>query len=100
MRTCNPILVTAVAAVCFGANAATGADKESSGNKLVPEYLRCEYLVDPLGIGAVQPRLSWIVQSGERGQVQTAYHILVASEAKLLSEGKSDLWDSGKITSN
>ncbi len=100
MRTCNPILVTAVAAVCFGATAASCADKESPRSKLVPEYLRCEYLVDPLGIGERKPRLSWIIQSEERGQVQTAYRILVASDPKLSSEGQGDLWDSGKVTSN
>jgi alpha-L-rhamnosidase len=66
----------------------------------VPEYLRCEYLVNPLGIGVTQPRLSWIVQSEERDQAQTAYRILVASDPKLLSEGTGDLWDSGQVTSN
>ncbi len=26
--------------------------------------LRCEYLVNPLGIDVVKPRLSWVLQSG------------------------------------
>ena len=54
---------------------------------LSPDRLRCEYLVNPLGIDAVGPRLSWIVQSGEREQVQTAYRVLVASTAHGLAEG-------------
>ena len=58
---------------------------------------RCEYRVDPLGVDAVQPRLSWILQSDVRGEAQTAYHVLVASSAALLKKGTGDLWDSGKV---
>ena len=40
--------------------------------------LRCEYAVNPLGIDVVKPRLSWVLQSNQRGQKQNAYRILVA----------------------
>ena len=46
--------------------------------------LRCEYRVNPLGIDVTQPRLSWIVTSAERGQKQTAYQVLVASDEATL----------------
>jgi alpha-L-rhamnosidase len=62
--------------------------------------LRCEYLANPLGIDVVQPRLSWKLDSQWRGQKQTAYQVLVASDQKLLTEGKADLWDSGKVASD
>ena len=62
--------------------------------------LRCEYLVNPLGIGVAEPRLSWTAPIRRRGQVQTAYRILVASDPELLSDGRGDLWDSGKVISN
>jgi alpha-L-rhamnosidase len=62
--------------------------------------LRCEYLTDPLGIDVVQPRLSWKLESLWRGQKQTAYQVLVASEEKRLVEDKADLWDSGKVASD
>lgn len=62
--------------------------------------LRCEYLTNPLGIDVIQPRLSWKLESPWRGQRQTAYQILVASEERLLREGKADLWDSGKVASD
>lgn len=62
--------------------------------------LRCEYLENPLGIDVTQPRLNWILDSGERGQKQTAYQILVASSADELKNDKGDLWDSGKISSD
>ena len=64
------------------------------------QNLRCEYLNDPLGIDATGPRLSWILASGQRGEKQTAYQILVASSSKLLGEDKGDLWDSGKVVSD
>ena len=70
------------------------------GKGLAASYLRCEYLVDPLGIGEPAPRLSWVVESGERGQRQTAYRLLVASSEKLLRQDKGDLWDTGKAASD
>lgn len=62
--------------------------------------LRCEYLVDPLGIDAASPRLSWILDSDRRGELQTAYQILVASNLKTLNDDQGDLWDSGKVASD
>jgi alpha-L-rhamnosidase len=67
---------------------------------LAVEDPRCEYRIDPLGVGATQPRLSWTVASNRRGQVQNAYRILVATSKKLLSQGAGDLWDSGVVTSD
>jgi alpha-L-rhamnosidase len=64
------------------------------------QHLRCEYLVNPLGIDAV-PRLSWeIGASNERGVKQVAYQILMASSEAHLKKGKGDLWDSGKVASD
>jgi alpha-L-rhamnosidase len=62
--------------------------------------LRCEYLINPLGIDVRKPRLSWIVESDERGQKQTAYRIIVATNEDLVNEEKGDLWNSGKVTSD
>ena len=61
--------------------------------------LRCESLVNPLGIDNTSPHLSWILTSNEQGEEQHAYQVLVASSEKLLSERKADLWNSGKIVS-
>ncbi|MHC4673971.1 MAG: family 78 glycoside hydrolase catalytic domain [Planctomycetota bacterium] len=62
--------------------------------------LRCEYRTDPLGIEVVKPRLSWILESNQRGQKQNAYQILVASDSDKLKADNADLWDSGKINSH
>ena len=64
---------------------------------LTPEHLQCEYLSNPLGIDTPKPRLSWVVQSEQRAQSQSAYEILVASTAAQLKPGEADLWDSGKV---
>ncbi len=71
----------------------------------VPTRLRCEYRENPLGIDVAKPRLSWSIEnrgqtSGDRGQRQTAYQVLVASSAVLLKKDKGDLWDSGKMVSD
>ena len=65
-----------------------------------PAALRCEYRVNPMGIDVPQPRLSWIVTSAERGQRQTAYHVLVATSAEKLAADQGDLWDSGRVASD
>ena len=65
--------------------------------------LRCEYLVDPLGLDAAQPRLSWILTApGEtpRNLSQGSYRILVASSPELLAKDQGDLWDSGQVKSD
>jgi alpha-L-rhamnosidase len=64
---------------------------------------RCEYLRNPLGIDVMQPRLSWKLAPtdvGDRGQRQTAYHVLVAGERDLLDRDRGDLWDSGLVKSD
>jgi alpha-L-rhamnosidase len=64
------------------------------------DRLRCEYLNDPQGIDVVKPRLSWVVQSDNRGERQTAYQVLVASSSELLAKDQGDLWDSGRVDSD
>jgi alpha-L-rhamnosidase len=61
--------------------------------------LQCEYRSNPLGIDNLSPRLSWILESDQRGQCQTAYQILAASSLQNLQFGIIDIWDSGKVNS-
>src|ERR1035437_4194565 len=74
---------------------------QSPGSPLHPVELRCEYLVNPLGIDTPRPRFQWVLdwQPGERGRRQTAYQILVAATEASLRTGKGDLWDSGRTES-
>jgi alpha-L-rhamnosidase len=86
-------------AVCSLAGCRPGAESDNKQG-LHPERLHCEYLTAPEGIDVVSPRLSWIVTSPQRGQRQTAYRILVASDPAALQADKGDLWDSGKVLSD
>ncbi len=61
--------------------------------------LRCENLSNPSGIENAAPHLSWKIKSVENGTRQQAYQILAASDLRLLSEEKADLWNTGKVTS-
>ena len=68
-----------------------------------PADLRCEYLNNPLGIDVTLPRLSWRLESsdaGARGQRQTAYQLLVASNPTALADDQGDRWDSGRVESD
>jgi alpha-L-rhamnosidase len=56
--------------------------------------------VNPLSIDEVNPRLSWVCKSSQRGQKQSAYRLLVASSREKLNKNVGDLWDSGKVESD
>ncbi len=65
--------------------------------------LRCEYRTNPLGIGEPAPRLSWLPESLApeiRGQLQSAYEILVAGTSESLAANHGDLWATGKVLSD
>ncbi len=64
-----------------------------------PYNLRCEHSPSPLGIDVLEPRFSWAVDHTERGQIQTAYHILVSGREEKLAGCEGDLWDSGVVSS-
>lgn len=61
--------------------------------------LRCEYATNPLGLESAAPRLSWVLQSSQRAQTQSAYQIQVAATEEKLKAGAADLWDTGKVLS-
>ena len=95
MRTPTAPLFLGIVVLCLVAPTVVHA-----AGALEPDYLRCQWRQDPLGIGSTEPRLSWIVTSNQRGQVQTAYRILVAGDAEQLDQGSGDLWDSGIVASD
>ncbi|MEQ8472884.1 MAG: family 78 glycoside hydrolase catalytic domain [Marinoscillum sp.] len=64
--------------------------------RLVVERLRTEYKKNPIGIGLLNPRLSWILNSSEQNVSQTAYQVTVAMNSGDLENGKNLFWDSGK----
>jgi hypothetical protein len=88
-------LVSAAGATSFGSGCFADSDRpnelSSTTDVLSSADLRCEYLVNPLGIDVQKPRLSWKLDSSIRGQKQTAYQILVASSPEKLTSNIGDL---------
>ena len=94
-------LCSALAALLLAPLSALNGAEISTDTK--PVNLRCENLVNPLGIDATKPRLSWQMQGGEfaaRGLKQTAYQVQAASSPEKLAAGEADLWDSGMVSSD
>ncbi len=79
-------------------NCTNPGNQKFSGIQINSAY--CEYLVNPLGIDVLHPRLSWKLFSDEKDKSQSAYRVLVASSLDLLDRNKGDLWDTGKKKSD
>ncbi len=62
--------------------------------------LNCEYETNPIGMDLQSPRLSWSIESGQRGVLQTSYQIIVSNSMEELSGNHANVWDSGKINTN
>lgn len=64
-----------------------------TGKGITAVQLKCENLVNPLGLDMKQPRLSWQLASNHRNVMQTAYEIKVMKE-------KTTVWTTGKVNSD
>jgi alpha-L-rhamnosidase len=73
------------------------ASAQSSGFRLT--QLETNGAAQPLGLDDLAPRFSWALDSRQRGLVQTAFRVLVASKPELIREGRGDLWDSKQVSS-
>ncbi len=69
------------------------------GGDITLTELKTEYTDHPLGIDVMRPRLSWKLESDERGQYQTAYKVQVATSEEKLRADAPDMWDTGKVES-
>jgi alpha-L-rhamnosidase len=78
--------------------AVCGAAAHATAPKI--DSLRVEYAENPLGIDVLEPRMSWRLESSERGIAQGGYEIRVARSDQDVREGRDLLWDSGKIESD
>jgi alpha-L-rhamnosidase len=65
---------------------------------LLISQAKCTGLENPEGIGAV-PDFSWILKANQRGQIQSAYQIIVGSDSDIIRNHPGTIWDSGKILS-
>ena len=73
---------------------------EASGQPTAPVGLLVNGVSNPLAIDRDATRFTWRSVDAGRGEMQTAYQILVSSSAERLAAGKADWWDSGKVDSD
>jgi alpha-L-rhamnosidase len=66
----------------------------------MPVHLRTNALETPLATDARPPIFSWQSDAKTPNWIQSAYEVLVATDAKLLQPGHTDIWDSGKTLSS
>src|SRR5580698_6167047 len=83
-------LVSAGASVAFGASSMAPA----------PVGLLVNGVSEPLAIDRDTTRFTWRLRDGDHGEKQTAYQILVSSNAHSLTTCVGDCWDSGKVDSD
>lgn len=58
--------------------------------------LRSEHLDRPIGLDNPVPRLSWRMEDGRQGAVQTSWRIVVDEDSLNVANGCGRMWDSGK----
>lgn len=83
MRTLVPIALLTVATAVFAE----------------PVHLRTNALEAPIGIDTPKPLFSWQSSASRPDWRQSAYEVLVATDGALLTAGKANVWDSGRIAS-
>ena len=65
-----------------------------------PTDLSINYTKNPLGIDTPKPLFGWKLNDADKGEVQTAYQIIVASSPAKCAAGEGDLWDTLKVRSS
>ncbi|MEP7144740.1 MAG: family 78 glycoside hydrolase catalytic domain [Ferruginibacter sp.] len=66
----------------------------------MPVNLKCEYLVNPIGIDAAYPRLMWNLQDSRQGAKQLAYKVQVGTDSLELVKGKANMWQGSHLNSS
>ena len=61
--------------------------------------LKCEYLINPIGIDAPHPRLTWYLIDARESANQTAYQLAVSTDSLQLKNGKGNQWQTAKVNS-
>jgi len=65
-----------------------------------PSFLRCEYLINPIGIDCTSPRLTWMLKDSSTGAIQKAYRLTVGTDSVAVLSGTGNVWNSGKVLSD
>jgi alpha-L-rhamnosidase len=71
-----------------------------SGSQITPVNLKCEYMINPIGIDAPHPRLTWQLSGEEQGAEQKAYKIIIGTDSSDVANGNGAVWNSGTVGSD
>lgn len=72
--------------------------RNSGNSPVLVGPIMCNGVENPVGTGN-NPDFSWILESSKNNQIQTAWQIVVSSDAAGVQNSSGELWDSGKILS-
>jgi alpha-L-rhamnosidase len=75
------------------------ASGKASGNDLVVNNLKCNFMTAPKGLEDRDPAFSWEIHSERRNVRQAAYQLLIASSPEGLAAGKADVWQGEMMSS-
>jgi alpha-L-rhamnosidase len=95
----SALAVTAILLVTAAAHLRAMSAPPGPAPSIAVTALRTEYMADPLGIDAANPRLGWQLRAGGRGVSQSAYQVRVARDERALRAGRGLVWDSGRVAS-
>lgn len=106
MDSCRVALVALVISSVGCSKANEPSERDDTRKEATPQSsiqltrLRWDAGERPNGRMRFDPRLEWLSSSSERGQRQTGYQVLVATDQAKLSAGTGDVWDSGKVAAS
>lgn len=64
-----------------------------------PVALKCEYLNNPIGMDAPNPRLSWKIEDINQGARQIAYQLILGTDSTQLLKNTGNIWNTNKLKS-
>ena len=70
---------------------------QNAGNETRIQNLKCEHLINPLGVDSDSPRFTWQISGEKTGKSQTAFEIIVGTDSLAVKSGTGNQWSSGKI---
>jgi len=76
----------------FGQNNSASVIVQAT-NLGAPTNLRVQDNNEQLGVDVPNPNFAWFVNDNDRGEKQTAYRIIVASNQRNIDENKGDIWE-------
>ena len=93
----NPTMRVSISIAIISCLLLNNCTKKAEPGLLISQ-IKCSGSENPVGIG-LTPDFSWILTAGHRGQIQTAYQVIVGSESEIIKNDPGTIWDSGKILS-